>query len=94
MALKTNVPYRFTVEFMPALSNASQFRDLNRRMGADRTALVGLTPQSAVILHLFEALSANESAAIKPGALWFKVVGGGKVSSAVIRSIAVEKTIR
>jgi hypothetical protein len=94
MPLKANVPYRFTVEFVPALSTTAQLRDLNRRMGADRTALAGLTPKSAVILHLFESLSPNEAVAIKPGAVWFKVVGGGKVSSAVVRSIAVETQFR
>lgn len=96
MAIKPNVPYRITVEFKPPLSTKNQFNALCKRLSGEHSALVGLTAQVGVFVILYESLSAREQQAIKPGALIFKIASGttGPVSSAVIKSIAVETALR
>ena len=89
MAIKNNVPYRITVEFVPPLATKNQFNSLCERMNGEHTALIGLSPQVGILAIQYENASAGTLAAIKPGVLLFKVSGGqkGPFSSAVIRSI-------
>lgn len=89
MAIKNNVPYRITVEFVPPLATKNQFNNLCARMNGEHTALIGLTPQVGILAIQYEGASAGTLAAIKPGALLFKVAAGpkGPFSSAIVRSI-------
>ena len=97
MTIRANTIYRVTVEFRPPLTTKQQFQSLGQRLHTDETVLVGLAPQAAAIMMVWRSPSARESAAIKPGAVLFKVASGtsGPVSLAVIKTIAIDnKTLR
>ena len=89
MSLRNDVPYRITVEFKPPLSTKGQYNNLCTRLSGEHTALIGLTSQVGIFAIQFENASAGTLAAVKPGALIFKVGQGtkGPYSSAIIKSI-------
>jgi len=99
--LKKNVMYRFTVRFQPALSSLLQFRQLAQLMSNQQGALVGVTPERAIIDHSF-LIDVSD---VQAGKAWFTLGGsdpngkvapkpGMPVSTAVIEKISVEKVFR
>lgn len=100
MALQKNVNYRFTVKFEPPLTTLDQFREFAMNTTNDRSAVVGVTPGSAVVVCSFLIDIVSK---IRPGKVWFKVGGrtpngmpdpSRPISDVRIENIVVEKKFR